>query len=71
MQYPFSVVKKYGALTTDAYVWTAGLTAVDNLLHSIIKTYAVDENRIYGTGQSQGCMTNIALSDKRHAQKRR
>ena len=64
VQYPLGVVKKYGALTTDEYVWTAGLTAVDNLLHSVIKTYAVDEKRIYGTGQSQGCMTNIALSDK-------
>lgn len=64
VQYPLDVVKKYGALTTDENVWTVGLTAVDNLLHSVIKTYAVDENRIYGTGQSQGCMTNIALSDK-------
>lgn len=64
VQYPLSVVKKFGALTTDDNVWTKGLTAVDNLLHSIIKSYAVDENRIYGTGQSQGCMTNIALSDK-------
>lgn len=64
VQYPLDVVKNYGALTTDENVWTVGLTAVDNLLHSVIKTYAVDENRIYGTGQSQGCMTNIALSDK-------
>lgn len=64
VQYPYSVVKEYGALTTDEYTWTKGLTAVDNLLHFVIKEYAVDESRIYGTGQSQGCMTNIALSDK-------
>lgn len=64
VQYPLDVVKNYGALTTDENVWTVGLTAVDNLLHSVIRTYAVDENRIFGTGQSQGCMTNIALSDK-------
>ena len=64
VQYPYSVVKEFGALTTDAYAWTKGLTAVDNLLHSLIQNYAVDESRIYGTGQSQGCMTNIALSDK-------
>ncbi|MBQ8678554.1 MAG: hypothetical protein IJ530_02205 [Treponema sp.] len=64
VQYPYSVVKEFGALTTDAYAWTNGLTAVDNLLHSVIQNYAVDESRIYGTGQSQGCMTNIALSDK-------
>ncbi|MCR5606231.1 MAG: hypothetical protein K6F69_05370 [Treponema sp.] len=64
VQYPASVVKEHGALTTDENVWTEGLTAVDNLLHFVIKEYAVDTNRIYGTGQSQGCMTNIALSDK-------
>ena len=64
VQYPYSVVKEYGPLTTDSYSWTTGLTAVDNLLHDFIKNYAVDESRIYGTGQSQGCMTNIALSDK-------
>lgn len=64
VQYPLSVVKQYGALTTDDYVWTQGLTAVHNLLQHIIDTYAVDRNRIYGTGQSQGCMTNIALSDR-------
>ncbi len=64
VQYPYSVVKEAGPLTTDDYEWTTGLTAVDNLLHFIIKNYAVDESRIYGTGQSQGCMSNIALSDK-------
>lgn len=36
----------------------------DNLLHNLIQNYAIDESRIYGTDQSQGCMTNIALSDK-------
>ena len=64
VQYPYSVVKEFGPLTADGYSWSKGLTAVDNLLHSVIKNYAVDENRIYGTGQSQGCMTNIALSDR-------
>ena len=64
VQYPFSVVKEFGALTMDDNKWTTGLTAVDNLLHFVIKNYAVDEKRIYGTGQSQGCMSNIALSDK-------
>ena len=64
VQYPFSVVKEYGPLTADGYQWSQGLTAVDNLLHAVIESYAVDESRIYGTGQSQGCMTNIALSDR-------
>ncbi|MBQ3825244.1 MAG: hypothetical protein II811_03815, partial [Spirochaetaceae bacterium] len=64
VQYPLSVVQKFGALTQDGYQWSVGLTAVDNLLHFVIENYAVDENRIYGTGQSQGCMSNIAISDK-------
>lgn len=64
VQYPYSVVKEFGPLTDDSNTWTKGLTAVDNLLHNLIQNYAIDESRIYGTGQSQGCMTNIALSDK-------
>ena len=64
VQYPLSVVKKYGALTGDGYKWTKGLTAVYNLLQNVVSEYSVDQNRIYGTGQSQGCMTNIALSDR-------
>ncbi|WP_407428789.1 hypothetical protein [Treponema sp.] len=58
------MVKEFGPLTDDSYSWSKGLTAVDNLLHSVIEEYAVDKNRIYGTGQSQGCMTNIALSER-------
>ena len=45
-------------------VWTPGLTLVTNLLHDVIARYSVDKNRIYGTGQSQGGMANIAISDK-------
>lgn len=64
VQYPYSVVKNFGPLTMDDHAWSKGLTAVDNLLHDIMERYAVDKNRIYGTGQSQGCMSNIALSDR-------
>ncbi|MDY3917969.1 MAG: hypothetical protein SOZ59_03060 [Candidatus Limivivens sp.] len=63
-QYTNSLINSIGALTTDENVWSDGLTLVSNLLHFVIEKYSVDENRIYGTGQSQGCMTNIALSDK-------
>lgn len=64
VQYPYSVVKEFGPLTMDDHAWSKGLTAVDNLLRDIMERYAVDKNRIYGTGQSQGCMSNIALSDR-------
>ena len=64
VQYPYSVVKEYGAMTLDDHAWTKGLTAVDNLLHHLIESLAVDKDRVYGTGQSQGCMANIAISDR-------
>ncbi|MGN0657209.1 MAG: prolyl oligopeptidase family serine peptidase [Ruminiclostridium sp.] len=63
-QYTNTLVSSIGSLTTDENIWTDGLTLVSDLLHYVIEEYSVDENRIYGTGQSQGCMTNIALSDK-------
>lgn len=63
-QYTNTLIDSIGALTTDDNVWSDGLTLVSDLLHYIIEEYSVDENRIYGTGQSQGCMTNIAISDK-------
>jgi len=51
-------------MTTDKNEWTPGLTLVDNLLHHVIATYPIDKNRTYGSGQSQGGMANIAISDK-------
>ena len=63
-QYTADLVEKLGMMTTDENVWTDGLTLITNLLFDVIKNYSVDESRIYGTGQSQGGMTNIAISDK-------
>lgn len=63
-QYTNRLIDSIGALTTDENVWSQGLTLVSNLLFDIIEKYSIDKNRIYGTGQSQGCMTNIAFSDK-------
>ena len=63
-QYTADLVKKIGMMTTDENVWTPGLTLVSDLLHDVITRYSVDKNRIYGTGQSQGGMANIAISDK-------
>lgn len=63
-QYTADLVEKLGMMTTDENKWTDGLELVTNLLRDVIKNYAVDESRIYGAGQSQGGMTNIAISDK-------
>lgn len=63
-QYTQDMVDKLGMMTTDKNQWTDGLTLVTHLLQQVIKDYAVDTNRIYGTGQSQGGMTNIAISDR-------
>ena len=63
-QYTTDLVNRLGMLTTDENVWTPGLELVDNFLQDIIKTYPIDKKRIYGTGQSQGGMTNIAIASK-------
>ena len=51
-------------LTADDHHWTKGLTLLKHFLDYAVKTYPVDPNRIYGTGQSQGGMANIAISDR-------
>ena len=63
-QYTKDLVNQIGMMTTDENKWTPGLTLISNLLFDVMKQYSVDTDRIYGTGQSQGGMTNIALSDK-------
>lgn len=63
-QYTLELENSIGALTEDDYEWSTGLTLVSNLIFHIVEEYSVDENRIYGTGQSQGGMSTIAISDK-------
>lgn len=63
-QYTTTLSNSIGSLTEDDHQWSEGLTLVTNLLFDVIEQYNVDESRIYGTGQSQGCMTNIAISDQ-------
>ena len=63
-QYTADLVNALGMMTTDEHNWTMGLQLVTNLIFDVIGKYSVDENRIYGTGQSQGGMANIAISDK-------
>ena len=62
--YTHQLVDSIDMLTTDSNTWTRGLTLVSDLLFDVIDHYGVDKDRIYGTGQSQGGMTNIAISDK-------
>ena len=63
-QYTANLVNSLGMMTTDENIWTPGLTLISELLFDVIDKYSIDKNRIYGTGQSQGGMTNIAISDK-------
>lgn len=63
-QYTTTLVGQIGMLTTDTHEWNEGLTLVKKLFDHIIAAYPVDESRIYGTGQSQGGMMTIAISDK-------
>lgn len=63
-QYTSDLESALGTMTLDSHVWTDGLTLMSNLIFHVIDTFAVDESRVYGTGQSQGGMMTIALSDR-------
>ncbi len=63
-QYTADLVEKLGMMTTDENVWTPGLELVSELIFDATKRFSVDPERIYGTGQSQGGMANIAISDR-------
>ncbi len=62
--YTRNLIDSIDMLTTDSNTWTKGLTLVSDLLFDVTNRYSVDKNRIYGSGQSQGGMANIAISDK-------
>lgn len=61
-QYTADLVEKLGMMTTDEHVWTPGLELISELIFDAAQRLQVDPARIYGTGQSQGCMANIAIS---------
>jgi len=48
-----------GGYTTTGYV-----DATKNLIDSVSSQYSVDKNRIYGTGQSMGCMIHLVLASQ-------
>ena len=62
-QYTEDLIRSIGMMTTDTHQWTKGLTLVTDLIMDVSNKYRVDKDRIYGTGQSQGGMANIAISD--------
>lgn len=53
-QYPFVTVD-------DVWNYSHHLDATVELLKDLQKRYSIDENRIYTTGQSMGCMSSIVL----------
>ena len=63
-QYTQDLVDKLGMMTTDDHVWTDGLEMVKDLIFRAKELLRVDVRRIYGTGQSQGGMANIAISSR-------
>ena len=50
------------SLVEDDFSCTWEVAAAMELLKDIIKNYPIDVNRVYGTGQSMGCMTLCELS---------
>lgn len=56
-EYPSVIIDDHGSFTTTDYIeMTVGL------LNSVTSSYSIDTNRLYGTGQSMGCMTILCLS---------
>ncbi|TWT01894.1 hypothetical protein [Planomicrobium sp. CPCC 101079] len=56
-QYPEVIIDDHGSFTTTEYI-----EMTKRLLDSVTSEYSIDENRLYGTGQSMGCMTLMYLS---------
>lgn len=56
-EYPEVIIDDHGSYTTTDYV---EMTA--RLLDDVEENYSVDTDRVYGTGQSMGCMTVMYLA---------
>lgn len=50
------------SIVEDDFSCTWGVEATMELLQHIVNEYSIDGNRIYGTGQSMGCMTLCELN---------
>ena len=57
--YPETILDDHSGYTTTEYV-----ELTKRLIDSMASTYAVDASRIYGTGQSMGCMTTLILASE-------
>lgn len=57
--YPETILDDHNGYTTTEYV-----ELTKRLIDSVAGTYAVDSGRIYGTGQSMGCMTTLILASE-------
>lgn len=57
--YPETILDDHGSYTTTEYV-----ELTKRLIDSVAVSYAVDTDRIYGTGQSMGCMTTLILASE-------
>ncbi|MCM3411849.1 alpha/beta hydrolase-fold protein [Metabacillus litoralis] len=56
-QYPDVIIDDHGSFTTTEYI-----EMTKRLLDSVTSNYSIDDNRLYATGQSMGCMTLLYLS---------
>ncbi len=57
--YPETILDDHGSYTTTEYV-----ELTKRFIDYMSSAYAVDTNRIYGTGQSMGCMTTLILASE-------
>ena len=57
--YPVTILDDHGSYTTTEYV-----ELTKRYIDYMCEEYAVDRNRIYGTGQSMGCMTTLILASE-------
>ncbi|MFE0801390.1 alpha/beta hydrolase-fold protein [Streptomyces sp. NPDC058812] len=58
-EFPSVIIDDHGSYTTTDYV-----EMTTRLLGSVTGEYSIDDKRIYGTGQSMGCMTVMYLTAK-------
>ena len=57
--YPETILDDHSGYTTTEYV-----EMTKRFIDAMTSEYAVDANRIYGTGQSMGCMTTLILASE-------
>lgn len=61
----FVLAPQYASgIVNDDSETTEGLDATVGLVNSIVSQYNIDRNRLYATGQSMGCMSEIVMSIK-------